>query len=457
VPVGKQGRKALEGIRVGFDVLLAVQAAQWDGTRMAQRSIAGTGRIGVCVAMVNWVWAFIAPECGKVSGAKVTANPCGSARGTGCAFLHPMNPLRTGALSSIAAISILMAAWAPPCRADRIPIKVIVVAGFEVGEDTGDAPGEFQFWAERDGLNQKTAILRRAHPLCHNAAGLYGIVGGNSNDKDLSPNGEIELITALCLDPRFDLRKTYWIIDGIAGIDPAVGPMGSAVWAENVVDGDAMREIDDRQVPAGWPYGLFAIGTKAPLQLPTSEPEKGGGWGGAALTYSMNHPLNGGLARWACSFTKDVKLVDEPAMRAWSRRYVGYPKAQGAPRVMMGDALGCIRYWHGPTRTQWARDWVRMWTGGKGTFATTSMEAQTFTGSLMHMADEGYVDFSRVMVLRTASNYCMPPPGEAALSTVGDESLGTDAALEASYRVGSAVAHELLLHWGRYADTVPSG
>jgi purine nucleoside permease len=354
------------------------------------------------------------------------------------------------------ACAFFLALAASRCPADPIPIKVIVVAGFEVGADTGDAPGEFQFWAERDGLDQKVTILKRAHPLCSNAKGLYGIVGGNSNDKDLSPNGEIELITALCLDPRFDLRKTYWIIDGIAGIDPAVGPMGSAVWAENVVDGDALREIDDRQLPPGWPYGLFAIGTKAPRELPTTEPEKGGGWAGAALVYSMNHPLNPGLARWAYGISRDVKLVDSPEMAAWRKRYTGFPMAQGAPRVMMGDALGCIRYWHGATRTEWARDWVRMWTKGKGTFATTSMEAQTFTGSLMHMADEGRVDFGRVMVLRTGSNYCMPPPGEGTLSTIGDESLGTDAALEASYRVGSVVAHELLDHWDRYENSVPA-
>ena len=359
--------------------------------------------------------------------------------------------------SSIALCAIFVSAAALASRAaDRIPIKAIVVAGFEVGEDTGDAPGEFQFWAEREGLTEKTVILRRAHALCHNSRGLYGIVGGNSNDKDLSPNGEIELITALCLDPRFDLRKTYWIIDGIAGIDPAAGPMGSAVWAENVVDGDALREIDDRQLPAGWPYGLFAIGTKGPNQLPTDAPEKGGGWGGAALRYSMNHPLNAGLARWAYGISKDVQLVDSPEMDAWRQRYAGFPMAQGKPRVMMGDALGSIRYWHGATRTQWARDWVRIWTNNKGVFATTSMEAQTFTGSLMHMADEGYVDFDRVLVLRTASNYCMPPPGADVISTIGDESLGTNAALEASYRVGSVVADEIVGHWDRYENAIPA-
>ena len=30
-----------------------------------------------------------------------------------------------------------------------IPIKVVVVSMFEYGDDTGDAPGEFQFWVEK--------------------------------------------------------------------------------------------------------------------------------------------------------------------------------------------------------------------------------------------------------------------------------------------------------------------
>jgi hypothetical protein len=55
------------------------------------------------------------------------------------------------------------------------------------------------------------------------------------------------------------------------------------------------------------------------------------------------------------------------------------------------------------------------------------------------MAAKGFVDINRVMVLRTASNYCMPPPGQGVTSTIGDESMGTDAALESAYRTGSAV------------------
>jgi purine nucleoside permease len=71
------------------------------------------------------------------------------------------------------------------------------------------------------------------------------------------------------------------------------------------------------------------------------------------------------------------------------------------------------------------------------------------------MAALGFLDPRRVMVLRTASNYCMPPPGDPVTSTIGDESLGTEASLEAAYRAGAAVAHELLAHWDLYRDQVP--
>lgn len=353
-------------------------------------------------------------------------------------------------------LCLLLSACAALRGADKIPIKVIVLAGFEVGEDTGDAPGEFQLWYEREHLTGKIALGAGAHALCYNKDGLYATVGSNTRDKDLTPIRETELVMAICLDPRFDLSKTYWIVDGIAGIDPKFGSIGSAVWAENVVDGDAMREVDDRQTPPGWPYGLFAIGTKEPNALPRVGGENGG-WGGAGLAYSMNFPLNAKLARWAWSVSKDVTLVDSPALAAWRGRYSGFPNAQVPPKVMIGDALGSVRYWHGEARTQWARDWVKLWTNHKGTFATTSMEAQCYAGTLTRMAEAGYLDLSRVMVLRTAANYCLPPPGQSIMTTIGDESLGTDASIEAAYRTGAAVAHELLAHWDKYQAFSPGG
>ena len=344
-------------------------------------------------------------------------------------------------------------ALSPVSAAERIPIKVIVVSCFEVGDDTGDAPGEFQFWAEREKLTEKIEVPGAPHPLCRNAEGLYGTVAGNTRDTHLTAVRTSELIMSLCLDPRWDLRKTYWLINGIAGIDPASGSIGSAVWTTNVVDGDAVREIGEAEMPAGWPYGLFAIGTTRPDSLPKRQGN--GGWGGAELAYTMNYPLNPGLTRWAYETSKNVEIPDSAALKEWRAKYQGFPEAQKPPHVLMGDSLGSARYWHGEKRTEWARNWVKLWTDGKGMFSTTAMEHQDYMATLTEMASKGFLDKNRILMLRTGSNYCMPPPGQSVETTIGDESLGTNTSLEAAYRVGSAVVHELLKNWRRYEDKVP--
>jgi purine nucleoside permease len=352
----------------------------------------------------------------------------------------------------VLAVAACVAERAP--AEDRLPIKVIVLSGFEVGDDTGDAPGEFQFWVEREHLTGTLRVLGAPHPLRFNSEGLYGDVGGNTRDKTLTPVVSSELIVALCLDPHLDLRKTYWLINGISGVDPAQGSIGSAFWTPNIVDGDALREIDEAEMPRGWPYGLFAIGTDRPNTLPMQKAN--GGWGGAALSYTMNYPLNPRLLDWAYTFSRSrVALADSPALRAYRGHYVGYPKGQEPPQVRIGGALSTARYWHGVKRTEWARDWVRMWTRGQDQFMTVSMELADYVGALQRMSEQGLVDFHRVMMLRGASNYCMPPPGQGAASTIGDESTGTLPAFEANYRVGSVVVHELLRNWPRYEDHVP--
>ena len=43
-------------------------------------------------------------------------------------------------------------------------------------------------------------------------------------------------IMALTFSQRFDLRRTYFLISGIAGVDPAQGTVGSAAWSKYLVD-----------------------------------------------------------------------------------------------------------------------------------------------------------------------------------------------------------------------------
>jgi purine nucleoside permease len=332
-----------------------------------------------------------------------------------------------------------------------IPIKVIVVANYEPGEDVGDAPGEFQFWAEREHLNEVIPIKGALRPLRRNKDGLYGIVWGNT-DKLL--DGATEGLMALVLDPRFDFRETYWLFTGTSGVDPRVASVGSAAWARWVVNGDTLREFDDRQIPQAWPYGLFAIGASQPNQLP-NDPHSYSGMT-SANTLSAVYDLNQGLARWAFNMTRSTPIPDAPQLAESRKLWTGFPNAQRPPFVLMGETLGSLRYWHGSRRTKWAEDWVRLWTHGQGVFTMTNSESQQMASGMNVLAKAGLVDLNRVMVLRTASNTSEPPPGIPPASTIGDEGPGQITAYEANYRVGAPVVHELLRNWSKYQNKIPT-
>ncbi len=351
-------------------------------------------------------------------------------------------------MMGLAGAACIQSAWpaqiqTPTAQGSRaahaLPVRMVVVANFENGADIGDKPGEYQFWVEREHLDQTLRVRGAARVIRRNRAGLYGLL--------------LEDLPAFLLDPRFDFSKTYWLFTGISGVDPEVASVGSAAWARWVVNGDELREIDDREIPDGWPYGLFAIGAMKPNALPT-DPNSFGSVE-SADELGMAYPLNRAFVQWAFELTRNVAIPDTPELARQRAAWVGYPNAQRPPFVLLGETLGSVRYWHGPRRTQWARDWVKLWTHGEGTFVMTNMESQTAAQTMSRFAKLGFVDLHRVLVLRTASNPSGPPPGAEALSTIGDEAPGQVAAYESNYRVGAPVVHELLGHWSRYETAVP--
>ena len=341
------------------------------------------------------------------------------------------------------ALPLLLAVIA---RAEVLKPRVVVVTMFEQGADTGDAPGEFQFWVEREKLDRIIPLPAAFHDVRTNADGtVIAIVtgGGNSN--------AAATIMALGLDPRFDLRQSYWLVAGIAGIDPADGSIGSAVWTDYVVDGDLAHEIDAREIPAGWPTGYVPLGKTEPYEQPPLVQDYATG---------QFYKLNPSLLQWAFELTRDTPLADNPQMKARRETYTDHPKAQLPPSVMIGANLAASTYWHGRLLNQWANDWVRYYTGGKANYVTTAMEDSGTMRSLTNLERAGKVDVKRVLVLRTASNFDMQWPGGTASDSMSGEKLGIYSAyipsLEAAYRVGSRVVHAIVADWPRYATELPA-
>ncbi len=327
-----------------------------------------------------------------------------------------------------------------PCET-KLPVRVVIVTMFEVGADTGDAPGEFQLWRERRGLEMAIPFPHSFHDLAYNPQSqILALVTGIGTAKSTAA------VMALGLDPRFDLSRAYWLVAGIAGIDPEDASIGSAAWASWLVDGDLAHELDAREKPAEWDTGYFARYTKGPWDPARPDPT------GEVFI------ANPALRDWAFALTKDVALPDDPAIAAERARFTEHPNARRPPFVLKGEQLAAMTFWHGEIMNDWADKWVAYWSGGEGEFVTSAMEDTGTAQALTYLDALGVVDYDRLMVLRSGSNFTMPPPGVTAAEYLLRENegyAGMTASLESLYAVGSVVIDELLGDWQRYAEEVP--
>jgi purine nucleoside permease len=318
----------------------------------------------------------------------------------------------------------------------KIPVNVVVVAMFERGADTGDEAGEYQYWVEREKLDRVIPFPQGYHDLRMNRGGVLGILTGVGTAKAAAS------IMALGLDPRFDLTKAYWLVAGIAGVDPADATLGSAVWAEYVVDGDLAHEIDAREIPADWKTGYVPLRKSVPYEQPRTD---------SGECYRLNPKL----VEWAFRLTEHVELPDDDKMRA-ERELFTSPNARRPPFVLKGDTLSASTFWHGKLLNEWANDWVKYHTEGKGNYVTTAMEDTGTLQSLTFLSKAGRVDINRVMVLRTASDFDQPVPGRSAAESLAQNKIGKYTgyypALEAAWRVGHVVVNQIVTDWNEYRD-----
>ncbi len=250
-------------------------------------------------------------------------------------------------------LALLAACLATRSMADEPPlkVKVVIVTMFEVGKDRGDIPGEFQFWVEREHLDKTYPLPAAYHDVLANDNGVIGLVTGEGTAHSASS------IMALGCDPRFDLREAYWLVAGIAGVDPADATLGSAAWAEWVVDGDLAHEIDAREIPKDWTTGFVPLEESEPYPKHRKADN-----GGCQVAYH----LDPALTEWAYQLTKDVPLPDNERMKTSRARYTDNPNAQRTPFVLKGDNLASSTFWHGKNPQWMGQRMGQILDGGQG-------------------------------------------------------------------------------------------
>ena len=250
-------------------------------------------------------------------------------------------------------------------------------------------------------------------------------------------------VMAVTLDPQFDLRQSWFMIAGVAGIDPAQGTIGSATWSRYLVDIGIAHEIDAREMPKGWKTGYFGIFTKGPGEKPK-------------LDYRTEvAQLDEALLQKVLALSKSAKLEDSDKAAAYRKLYKE-PAARALPSVIQCDTLGGDTWWHGHLLGQHARDWTKLLSDGKATYCTTQQEDNATYNALQRAAKAGKLDLKRLAVLRTGINFDRPHPGQNAYDSLKADGGGFMTSTHNLYHAGGLVIDDIVKHWDQWKNGVPA-
>jgi len=212
--------------------------------------------------------------------------------------------------------------------------------------------------------------------------------------------GEAEInaaatMAAVALSPRFDFSKTYFLIAGIAGVNPKYSTLGGVALAKYAVQVALQYEFDAREMPDNFSSGYFPYGTSEPNQYPR-------------ITYGTEvMELNEALRDVAYSFASKARLadnVDAMGYRAKYRVVENFLAATRQPSVVKCDSATSDVYYSGTLLSEAFENITAAWTNGSGIYCMTAQEDNAILEVLVRMAMEKLVDFSRVILLRTGGS-----------------------------------------------------
>jgi purine nucleoside permease len=166
-------------------------------------------------------------------------------------------------------------------------------------------------------------------------------------------------ITALCLSPLFDLTQTYFLIGGIAGVNPYEGTLGTAAFARFAIQVALQHEFDAREIPSNWTTGYFGQGTKEPGDYPSSI------YGTEVFELNLN------LREKAIALTSNVTLNDSTAAIAYRAKY-NYAPANETPTVIPGDSACSDVYYSGHLLGESFGNFTNLITNGTGVYVMTA-------------------------------------------------------------------------------------
>lgn len=311
--------------------------------------------------------------------------------------------------------------------ANPVPIKVLILPKFEVGELAGDFPGEAQYYYEA---------------YCQ-GGDEYEVKGGFADNKLYVKDGVALYVTgmgkvntalslnAVLTDERFDFSDAYIFSTGCAGSAYEYGVMGDVFVITAAVDYDLGHHADVRELPEGSVTTWFHD---------------------SGYDSSSYKTFNQDLMEKVYDLVKDVEISTTEKTRNFMA--AAFDNAEWAvrdPKVLRGTTVSGDNYWKGSydhanallmTETYQCPD----------PFALTEMEDVALA-----VAAERLGMLDRFIVIRDSVNMDVFMNGaspESLWDPNFDESLASDDSVEAAdifatamennYKVGSVVINAIL-------------
>ncbi|KAK6969176.1 purine nucleoside permease [Favolaschia claudopus] len=247
-------------------------------------------------------------------------------------------------------------------------------------------------------------------------------------------------ISTLVYSPLTNLTSTYFLIAGIAGVSPKIATIGSVTFARFAVQVGMQYEVDAREIPANFSSGYFPQGSEGPGQFP------------GTLYGTEVYEVNEALRKLAFDAARKGKLNDTAAAIQLRARYAKSPEFAAAnkvsgPSVVLCDTATSDTFWDGRLLGEAFENTTRIFTNGTAVYCTTQQEDNATLEALMRGAMVKLLDFSRIIIMRSASDFDRQPIGETAVQQLLGPTPGFEPSIANLRFAGVEVVQMILRGW----------
>ncbi|OOF92865.1 hypothetical protein ASPCADRAFT_399127 [Aspergillus carbonarius ITEM 5010] len=247
-------------------------------------------------------------------------------------------------------------------------------------------------------------------------------------------------VSSIIFNSLFDLTHTYFFIAGIAGVNPEETTICSVNFARYAVQVALQYEIDIREMPANSTTGYFPQGSYYPWQYP------GNVYGTEVFE------VNDNLRKLAVAFARNATLADSDDAKAYRANYATadgiYAAGAAAPSVVECDVATSDVYYSGNILGQTFSNYTSLLTNGTGNYCSSAQEDNASLEALVRASKFNLTDFSRIIVMRTASDFDRPYPGESARENLLYATTGAyEPSVQNIYNAGVKVVEGIINNW----------